>query len=160
METSFICFVSRLDMFWIYLKFDICSVASKAAQPIVLIFQISKKFQKFEFKNLCVEIQLLFCNTISFFVTQLIFFIIIAFFNTISLPARTWSRCRCHWCTMERRWRSLSRYLQIRINVSILDTNTKKSRCCLLYTNMHKYINPITFATRCRSNQWRCTASF
>ena len=60
METSFICFVSRLDMFWIYLKFDICSVASKAAQPIVLIFQISKKFQKFEFKNLCVEILLLF----------------------------------------------------------------------------------------------------
>ena len=67
METSFICFVSRLDMFWIYLKFDICSVASKAAQPIVLIFQISKKFQKFEFRNLFC------CNTVAFFYLQLLF---------------------------------------------------------------------------------------
>ena len=73
METSFICFVSRLDMFWIYLKFDICSVASKAAQPIVLIFQISKKFQKFEFRNL------LCCNTVAFFVTQFLFCNTVAF---------------------------------------------------------------------------------
>ena len=80
METSFICFVSRLDMFWIYLKFDICSVASKAAQPIVLIFQISKKFQKFEFRNLfcCNTVAFLkhnffFCNTVAFLL-QLPFF--------------------------------------------------------------------------------------
>ena len=79
METSFICFVSRLDMFWIYLKFDICSVASKAAQPIVLIFQISKKFQKFEFRNLFCCNTVVFCNTISFFVTQFLFCNTVAF---------------------------------------------------------------------------------